>query len=40
MRGDLVYEKLGEIDEDLIADALPDAVPLYRLDGDNPPPPM
>ncbi len=39
MRGDLVYEKLGEIDEDLIADALPDAVPLYRLDGANPPPP-
>jgi hypothetical protein len=39
MRGDLVYEKLGEIDEDLIADALPDAVPLYRLDGVNPPPP-
>ena len=39
MRGDLVYEKLGEIDEDLIADALPDAVPLYRLGGDDPPPP-
>lgn len=39
MRGDLVYEKLGEIDEDLIADALPDAVPLYHLGGNNPPPP-
>ena len=31
MRGDLVYEKLGEIDEDLIADALPDAVPLLGM---------
>ena len=39
MRGDLVYEKLGEIDPELIADALPDAVPLYRLGGENPPPP-
>ena len=39
MRGDLVYEKLGEIDQDLIADALPDAVPLYHLGGNNPPPP-
>ena len=38
MRGDLVYEKLGEIDEDLIADALPDAVPLYRLGGEDPKP--
>lgn len=39
MRGDLVYEKLGEIDPELIADALPDAVPLYRLGGENPLPP-
>ncbi|MBQ4111882.1 MAG: hypothetical protein IJD38_03695 [Clostridia bacterium] len=39
MRGDLVYEKLGEIDPELIADALPDVVPLYRLGGENPPPP-
>ena len=39
MRGDLVYEKLGEIAPDLIADAMPDAVPLYRLGGENPPPP-
>ena len=31
MRGDLVYEKLGEIDPELIADALPDAVPLLPL---------
>ena len=39
MRGDLVYEKLGEIDPELIADALPDAVPLYRLGGEDPKPP-
>lgn len=39
MRGDLVFEKLGEIDPELIADALPDAVPLYRLGGENLPPP-
>ena len=39
MRGDLVYEKLGEIDPELIADALPDAVPLYRLGGEDPLPP-
>ncbi len=39
MRGDLVFEKLGEIDEDLIADALPDAVSLYRLGGNDPLPP-
>ncbi len=32
MRGDLVYEKLGEIGEDLITDALPDAVPLVQVD--------
>ena len=38
MRGDLVYEKLGEIDPELIADALPDAVPLYRLGGEDPKP--
>lgn len=34
MRGDLVYEKLGEIDPDLLADALPPAAvtpPLYQL---------
>lgn len=36
MRGDLVYEKLGEIDPELIADALPDAVPLYRPGGEDP----
>ena len=39
MRGDLVYEKLGEIDPEFIADALPDAVPLYRLGGEDPLPP-
>ena len=39
MRGDLVYEKLGEIDPELIADALPNAVPLYRLGGEDPKPP-
>lgn len=39
MRGDLVYEKLGEIDPELIADALPDAVPLYRPGGEDPKPP-
>ena len=39
MRGDLVYEKLGEIDPELIADALPDAVPLCRLGGEDPKPP-
>ncbi len=39
MRGDLVFEKLGEIDPELIADALPDAVPLYRLGGEDPKPP-
>ena len=34
MRGDLVYEKLGEIDPDLLTDALPPAAvtpPLYQL---------
>ena len=39
MRGDLVYEKLGEIDEDLIADALPIAAvtpPLYQLGSNQP----
>lgn len=39
MKGDLVYEKLGEIDPGLIAEALPGAVPLYRLGGDDPLPP-
>lgn len=42
MRGDLVYEKLGEIDPALVAEALPEAAPmpeLYRLGGNNPPPP-
>ena len=39
MRGDLVYEKLGEIDPALVAEALPDAVPLYRLGGEDPKPP-
>ena len=39
MKGDLVYEKLGEIDEDLIADALPIAAvtpPLYQLGSNRP----
>lgn len=42
MRGDLVYEKLGEIDPALVAEALPEAAPmpeLYHLGGNNPPPP-
>ena len=39
MRGDLVYEKLGEINPALVAEALPDAVPLYRLGGEDPKPP-
>lgn len=32
MRGDLVYEKLGEIDPELVAEALPDAVPLVTVE--------
>lgn len=42
MRGDLVYEKLVEIDPALVAEALPEAAPmpeLYHLGGNNPPPP-
>ena len=42
MRGDLVYEKLGEIDPALVAEALLEAAPmpeLYHLGGNNPPPP-
>ena len=42
MGGDLVYEKLGEIDPELVAEALPEAAPmpeLYHLGGNNPPPP-
>ncbi len=38
MRGDLVYEKLGEIDPDLVADALPDAVPLVSVNSLTTPP--
>ena len=39
MRGDLVYEKLGEIDPALVADALPETQPtleLYTLGGGQP----
>ena len=39
MRGDLVYEKLGEIDPELLADALPPAAvtpPLYQLGSNQP----
>ena len=39
MRGDLVYEKLGEIDLDLVAEALPPATvtpPLYQLGSNQP----
>lgn len=39
MRGDLVYEKLGEIDPELLADALPPATvtpPLYQLGSNQP----
>ena len=39
MRGDLVYEKLGEIDPALLADALPPTTvtpPLYRLGSNQP----
>ena len=39
MRGDLVYEKLGEIDPALLADALPPAPvtpPLYQLGSNQP----
>ena len=38
MRGDLVYEKLGEIDPALVADALPDAVPLVSVNSLTTPP--
>ena len=39
MRGDLVYEKLGEIDPELLTDALPPAAvtpPLYQLGSNQP----
>ena len=38
MRGDLVFEKLGEIDPELVADALPNAMPLMSVSDLRKPP--